>query len=173
MPIRLKPSDGPETEIYNAARIRREDRQNQLAAHRALGTDIDSLRLAPGWAPLGWEVQSVRPVLPEEATHSNLMFGGRLLKYIDELGGILCRRYSKGVCVTASLNAMSFYEPIRVGDILIMQASLNRVGRTSLDVGVKVLVERPWIEEIRHVCTVFLTYVHLGEDRRPRPLPQM
>lgn len=164
----LKPKGARETEIYEAANTRRLDRRAQLADHRRLeGTHLDNLH-----SPLGWEAESVRPVLPEEATHSNLMNGGRLLKYIDELGGIPCRRYTRGVCVTASLNAMSFYQPIRVGDILVMKAVLERVGRTSLKVGVKVLVERPWKDEIVHACTAFLTYVHLGEDRRPQPVPR-
>lgn len=166
VPVPLKPEGNQEEETYEAAKSRRRERLSQLAAHRPpKGADTDHLQ-----SPLGWEVQSVRPVLPEEATHSNLMYGGRLLKYIDEVGGILCRRYTKGVCVTASLNAMSFYHPIRVGDILILQAALDSVGRTSLRVGVKVLVERPWNDEMEHACTAYLAYVHVGEDRRPRPV---
>jgi acyl-CoA hydrolase len=55
--------------------------------------------------------------------------------------------------------------------VVVFKAGLNHVGTSSLEVGVKVLAERPWAGEVRHACTAFLTYVHLGPDLRPRPCP--
>ncbi len=167
VPTEVVPNGDQEQAIQEAAESRREVRQNRLTSRHLRGADIEDLH-----SPLGWRVESVRIVMPEEAIHSNLMFGGRLLKYIDELGAILCRRYSKGVCVTVSLDALEFYRPIRVGDILVMQAALEHIGRTSLRIGVKVLVERPWEGKVEHACTSFLTYVHIGKDRRPQPVPK-
>ena len=167
VPTEVVPNGDQEKAIQEAAESRREVRQNRLTSRHLRGADIEDLQ-----SPLGWRVESVRSVLPEETIHSDLMFGGRLLKYIDELGAILCRRYSKGVCVTASLDALEFYRPIRVGDILVMQAALQHIGRTSLRIGVKVLVERPWDGKVEHACTSFLTYVHIGKDRRPQPVPK-
>jgi acyl-CoA hydrolase len=57
-----------------------------------------------------------------------------------------------------------------VGDIIILKAGLNHVGRTSLEVGVTVLAEERLTGEVRHTCTAFLTFVHLGPDRRPAPV---
>ena len=166
VPTSINPRGAQEKAFYEAAKTRREARQNRLAHRHLKEENAEQLR-----SQLRWTLQAVRPVLPEEATHSNLMFGGRLLKHMDEVGAILCTRYSKGVCVTASLDALEFYRPIRVGDILVLQAALNYIGRTSLEVSVKILVERPWKDELQHGCTAFLTYVHLGKDRRPQLVP--
>jgi len=66
---------------------------------------------------------------------------------------------------------MDFYSPISTHEVVTFKAGLNHVGSSSLEIGVKVLAEVPWSGEIRHACTAFLTYVHLGSDIRPRPAP--
>jgi acyl-CoA hydrolase len=71
--------------------------------------------------------------------------------------------------MTACLDAMDFYTPIFTHEVVTFQAGLNFVGTSSLEVGIKVLAEKPNTGEVRHACTAFLTYVHLGEDLRPRP----
>jgi acyl-CoA hydrolase len=78
--------------------------------------------------------------------------------------------------MTACLDAMDFYSPIFTHEVVTFKAGLNHVGTSSVEVGVKVLAEVPWSGEIRHACTAFLTYVHLGPDLRPhgpdlRPRP--
>ena len=71
--------------------------------------------------------------------------------------------------MTACLDAMDFYTPIWTHEVVTFKAGLNHVGTSSLEVGVKVLAEKPWTGEVRHACTAFLTYVHLGPDLRPQP----
>ena len=90
---------------------------------------------------------------------------------LDEAGGILSMRYCKGLVMTACVDAMDFYSPIFTREVVTFKAGLNHVGSSSLEIGIKVLAEVPWSGELRHACTAFLTYVHLGADLRPRPCP--
>jgi acyl-CoA hydrolase len=99
------------------------------------------------------------------------MFVGKMLMALDEAGGILSMRYCKGLVMTACVDAMDFYSPIFTHEVVTFKAALNHVGTSSLEVGVKVLAEVPWSGEVRHACTAFVTYVHLGPDLRPRPCP--
>jgi acyl-CoA hydrolase len=92
-----------------------------------------------------------------------------MLMELDEAGGILSMRYCKGFVMTACLDAMDFYTPIYTHEVVTFKAGLNHVGTSSLEVGVKVLAEQPWSGEVRHACTAYLTYVHLGGDLRPAP----
>jgi acyl-CoA hydrolase len=110
-------------------------------------------------------------VLPEDALFGAMMFPGKMLMELDEAGGILSMRYCRGLVMTACLDAMDFYTPIWSHEVVTFKAGLNHVGTSSLEVGVKVLAERPWTGEIRHACTAYLTYVHLGPDLRPQPCP--
>jgi acyl-CoA hydrolase len=71
--------------------------------------------------------------------------------------------------MTACLDAMDFYSPIRTHEVVTFKAGLNYVGSSSLEIGVKVLAEVPVTGEVRHACTAYLTFVHLGTDLRPRP----
>jgi len=66
---------------------------------------------------------------------------------------------------------MDFYSPIVTHEVVTFRAGLNHVGSASLEIGVKVLAEVPWSGEVRHACTAFPTFVHLGPDLRPRPCP--
>ncbi|MEK7716014.1 MAG: hotdog domain-containing protein, partial [candidate division NC10 bacterium] len=88
-----------------------------------------------------------------------------------EAGGILSMRYCRGLVMTACLDAMDFYSPISTHEVVTFKAGINYVGTASLEVGVKVLAEVPWSGEVRHACTAFLTFVHLGLDLRPHPCP--
>jgi acyl-CoA hydrolase len=99
------------------------------------------------------------------------MFVGKMLMALDEAGGILSMRYCRGLVMTACVDAMDFYSPIFTHEVVTFKAGLNHVGSSSLEIGVKVLAEVPWSGEVRHACTAFVTYVHLGPDLRPRPCP--
>jgi acyl-CoA hydrolase len=80
-------------------------------------------------------------------------------------------RYGRGHGMTACLDALDLYAPISTHEVVTFKAGLNHVGTSSLEVGVKVLTEQPLTGEVRHACTAYLTYVHLGPDLRPRPCP--
>ena len=75
--------------------------------------------------------------------------------------------------MTACVDALDFYAPVHANEVVTFQAGLNHVGTSSLEIGVKVLTEVPWTGEVKHACTAYLTFVHLGSDPtaplRPQP----
>jgi acyl-CoA hydrolase len=162
---RIEPRDAAEADLVEAARRRREHRLARFADRARKLTDVD----AEGDEDLSWRFESSRSVLPEDALFANMMFPGKMLMELDEAGGILSMRYCKGFVMTACLDAMDFFTPIWSHEVVTFKAGLNHVGTSSLEIGVKVLAEKPWTGEVRHACTAYLTYVHLGPDLRPRP----
>jgi acyl-CoA hydrolase len=163
-PVRGKilPADPGEAALMVAARGRREQRLARFARRTA--------ELSPSPPDdIRWRFESVRPVLPEDGLFGNMMFAGKMLMALDEAGGILSMRYCRGLVMTACLDAMDFYSPIYTHEVVIFRAGLNHVGTSSLEIGVEVLAERPSTGEVRHACTAYLTFVHLGPDLRPCP----
>ena len=167
VPAKIEPEDEAETQLVEAARLRREARLARFAqkAARLRDTTTEPER------DVRWRFESTRSVLPEDALFGNTMFVGKMLMALDEAGGILSMRYCKGLVMTACLDALDFYSPIFTHEVVTFRAGLNHVGTSSLEIGVKVLTEVPWSGEVRHACTAFLTFVHLGPDLRPRPCP--
>jgi acyl-CoA hydrolase len=166
VPDKIVPRDDAERAIVEAARGRREQRLARFAKKAEPVRDIEEERNG-----VRWRFESARAVLPEDALFGSMMFAGKLLKDIDEAGGILSMRYCRGFVMTACVDALDFYAPIATHEVVTLKAGLNHVGTSSLEIGVKVLAEVPWTGETRHACTAYLTFVHLGPDRRPRPCP--
>ena len=167
---RITPSGSEETALWDAARVRREQRLARFAQRAGRGSAGEG----HGDEDVRWRFESVRAVLPEDALFGTTMFSGKMLMDIDEAGGILSMRYCKGFVMTACLDAMDFYSPIVTHEVVAFKAGLNHVGRSSLEVGVKVLAEKPWTGEVRHACTAFLSFVHLepaGGGFRPASCP--
>ena len=164
---RIEPRDAAEVRLVEAARERREQRLARFAQKQARLADIAT---EPG-EDVRWRFESARRVSPEDALFGDTMFVGKMLVAVDEAGGILSMRYCRGLVMTACLDAMDFYSPISTHEVVTFKAGINYVGTASLEVGVKVLAEVPWSGEVRHACTAFLTFVHLGLDLRPRPCP--
>jgi acyl-CoA hydrolase len=162
---RITPRDGAETALVEAARARREQRRARHADRARRGVDVDP----DADADVSWRFESARSVLPEDVLFGSMMFPGKMLMELDEAGGILSMRYCKGFVMTACLDAMDFYTPIWSHEVVTFKAGLNHVGSSSLEIGIKVLAEKPWTGEVRHACTAYLTYVHLGADLRPQP----
>ena len=170
VPDKIQPADAHEALLYEEARARREQRLARRGAKRERGAEPGGL--ADSDVEVRWRFESVRSVLPEDVIFGNLMFPGKMLMDIDEAGGILSMRYCKGFVMTACLDAMDFYTPIFSHEVVIFKAALNHVGRSSLEVGVKVLAETPWSGQVRHACTAYLAYVHLAlgpDGLRPAP----
>jgi len=163
--VTIEPRDAAEQALVDAARARREHRRARFAQKAARVRDIDT----SANEEFQWRFESSRSVLPEDALFGNMMFPGKMLMELDEAGGILSMRYCRGFVMTACLDAMDFYTPIYTHEVVTFKAGLNHVGTSSLEVGVKVLAEQPWSGEVRHACTAYLTYVHLGGDLRPQP----
>jgi len=112
----------------------------------------------------------VRIMMPMDANISGNVFGGAILRLIDEVASVVALKHSRSNVVTASVDRMNFYAPVYIGDFLRMYASINYVHRTSMEVGVRVEAENPFTGEVRHTGTCFLTYVALDKNRKPTPV---
>jgi acyl-CoA hydrolase len=159
---RIVPADPEEARIVEAAQARRESRRARLALRaervREVADETEGFR---------WRFEQRRFVFPEDALHGTLMFAGRLLLTVDEAAGILGIRYARAPIATASVDALEFYAPIRVGDILTYRGALTRVGTRSMEVEIQVLAEPPLTAEVRHSCTAYLTFVKLRAAGSP------
>ncbi len=99
--------------------------------------------------------------------------GGVIMKEVDIAAGVAAARHAGRVCVTAAIDELSFFEPVHVGDVVIVRARVNDAGRTSLEVGVRVEAE-PWRGgERRHTTSAYLVMVALDDQGRPAPVPQL
>ncbi len=156
------PTDPEEERLQAEARQRRERRLNRLLQRR---------RPEAEEPPPRHHLETCRVVFPEDAIVGNLMFAGRLVMDLDEVASMVAMRYARGPVVTASVDALDFVNPIRVGQIVHYRAALNHVGSSSMEVGVRVLSEDPLSGEVRHTCSTFVTLVHTDLAGRPRPLP--
>jgi uncharacterized protein (TIGR00369 family) len=108
-----------------------------------------------------------------DANIAGLVHGGVVMKLVDTAAGIAAFKHAGGLCVTVSMDEMSFLEPVHVGDTLTVEASVNDVGRTSLEVGVRVESEDVRTRRVRHTCTAYLTMVALDDEGRPAPVPPL
>jgi len=105
-------------------------------------------------------------VLPNDANPLNALLGGRLMHWIDMAAAMAAHRHSRQYVVTASIDHLDFLVPVRVGDIVILRSSVNRVYRTSMEVGVKVWVENYHTESNQHVSSAYLTFVAVDASER-------
>lgn len=127
-------------------------------------------------------------VMPSDANHIGTCFGGRIMSWIDMVAAIAAQRYV-GSVVTASVDSIEFKEPIRIGDVVTLKASVNNIWNTSMEVGVKVEVQRPIsagdfgpveesieyhqyskLSEPKQACRAYLTFVSVdikGNRRKP------
>ena len=109
-------------------------------------------------------------VLPNDANPLNALLGGRLMHWIDMAGAMAAHRHSRQYVVTASIDHLDFLVPVRVGDIVILRSSVNRVYHTSMEVGVKVWVENYHAESNQHVSSAYLTFVAVDASGRHLPV---
>jgi acyl-CoA hydrolase len=121
------------------------------------------------------ESQSERSeiIFPADANALGNLFGGRLMQYIDLVGAMAASRHARAITVTASMDHLDFVAPVRVGDLLILKASVNRAYRTSMEVGVKAMVEDVRKNRLRHVSSAYLTYVAVDKDGTGLMVPQV
>ncbi len=121
------------------------------------------------------ESQSERSeiIFPADANALGNLFGGRLMQYIDLVGAMAASRHARSITVTASMDHLDFVSPVQVGELLILKASVNRAFRTSMEVGVKALVEDVKMNQLRHVSSAYLTYVAVDAEGKPQVVPQV
>jgi acyl-CoA hydrolase len=104
-------------------------------------------------------------VLPNDANPLGALLGGRLMHWIDLAGAMAAHRHSRSYAVTASVDHIDFLVPVRVGDLVILRSSVNRVFQTSMEVGVKVFVEDFLADVTQHVASAHLTFVAVDANR--------
>jgi uncharacterized protein (TIGR00369 family) len=106
--------------------------------------------------------------------HANLLgnvHGGWIMKLVDEAGALACMRHAQRKVVTVAIDSMVFREPIRIGDLIILNAEVSYVGRTSMEVEVHVIAENPVTGERTYTNTANLVYVALDDYGRPTTVP--
>ena len=109
----------------------------------------------------------------QDANLAGNVHGGVVMKHIDSTAGIVAIRHASSNVVTASIDRLDFHSPVYIGDLLTLKASLNMVGRTSLEVGVRVEAENVLSGKVRHTASAYLTFVALGSDGRPIEVPPL
>jgi len=112
-------------------------------------------------------------VLPNDANTLNALLGGRLMHWIDLAGALAAHRHSRQSVVTAAIDHLDFLVPVRVGELVILRSSVNRVFHTSMEVGVKVWVENYRAEKSKHVSSAYLTFVAIDAAGSRVPVPQV
>ena len=112
----------------------------------------------------------VKAVLPSTTNHYDTLFGGTLVAWMDEVAFITATRYGRCPFVTVSIDRTDFKHPIGAGTIVELVGSVERVGRTSLQIRVDVFREHMEIADRLRAVTGLFTMVAIGPDRRPRPL---
>ncbi len=110
-------------------------------------------------------------VLPNDANPLGALLGGRLMHWIDLAGAMAAHRHARNYVVTAAIDHMDFLVPVHVGDLVILRSSVNRVFRSSMEVGVKVWVENYILDDCKHVGSAYLTFVAVDAGGRRVGVP--
>lgn len=110
-------------------------------------------------------------MLPSDANPFGNVHGGEVMKLIDACGGAAAMRHARSRVVTARIDELSFLAPVYVGDLVTAKASVNDVGSTSLEVGVRVEAENTLTGKSVHVASAYLVFVAIDADGRPAPVP--
>ncbi len=118
-------------------------------------------------------VITAQMMIPQDANPAGNVHGGVVVKIIDEAAGVVAARHSRTNVVTASIDRMDFHQPIFVGDLLFFKASLNFVGRTSMEIGVRVEAENLMTGEVKHAASAYLTYVAIDRKGHPTEVPPL
>lgn len=112
-------------------------------------------------------------VLPSDTNALGTIFGGKVMAWIDIAAAIAAGRHARKVVVTASIDALHFLAPVKVGHVVHIRARVNYASRTSMEVGVRVDSENPLTGELTHTATAYTTFVALDHLGRPSPVPPL
>ncbi|WP_320171369.1 acyl-CoA thioesterase [Maridesulfovibrio sp.] len=112
-------------------------------------------------------------VLPQDTNPAGNLHGGVLLKQLDLVAATCAMRHARKPVVTASIDRMNFLRPAYVGELISLYANVNMVGRTSMEIGVRVESENLLTGETRHTNSAYLTFVAIGENGRPAAVPPL
>lgn len=112
-------------------------------------------------------------MLPQDANPFGSIHGGVILKHVDEAAAMAAMRHCRTNAVTVGIDQVHFRLPTQVGELVTFKASVNHVGRTSMEVGVRVEAENLISGQVRHTASAYLTFVALDDDGRPIPAPPL
>ncbi len=118
-------------------------------------------------------LEMARLMMPEDANTQGNVYGGSILRLVDEIAGVVATRHARCNVVTASLDRMDFLSPAYLGNLLILKASVNFVGNTSMEVGVRIEAEDLRTGKRLHAGTAYLTFVALDKEGKPTPIPKV
>jgi acyl-CoA hydrolase len=110
-------------------------------------------------------------VFPNDLNAYGTLFGGRVLDLCDRVAGVVAKRHSGKVCVTLGIDSVRFLAPAKHGDILVFKASMNRVWKTSMEIGLKVFKEDFRTQERVHILSAYFTFVALDDHLKPTEVP--
>lgn len=132
----------------------------------------DGTRLPVGAKPVREsQVVMARQMMPDDANPWGDVHGGVIMKLVDEAAGSAAIRHARRRVVTAAIDYMSFLYPIHVGDLVTVAASVNDVGRTSMEVGVRVEAENMLTGERHHTSSAYIVSVALDDEGIPVDIP--
>ena len=112
-------------------------------------------------------------MLPQDANNLGNVFGGVIMALVDKTAAVAAIRHARSTCVTASIDRVDFREPIHLGDLVVLKASVNYVGRSSMEVGVRVEAEELITGMRRHTNSCYLTFVAVDDHGHPREVPAL
>jgi acyl-CoA hydrolase len=135
-----------------------------------LSTSDDAAGQLNGRPVSASQSEMVEAVLPNDANPLGFILGGRVLHLVDIAGAIAAHRHSNSHVVTASVDYVDFRNPVRVGELIILKSSVNRVFRTSMEVGVKVFSENFLTGHRLHTSSAYLTFVAVDANRQPQEI---
>lgn len=110
---------------------------------------------------------------PHHANPMGIVHGGALMKEIDNAAGTVAVKHSRQICVTASIDRIDFHNPIYIGNLVTIKASINFAGRSSMEIGVRAEAEDLLTGEVRHIASAYLTFVAIGEDGKGIEVPPL
>ena len=129
--------------------------------------------MAPGKTVSGSKTVMARTMLPSDANPYGNVHGGEIMKHIDACAGAAATRHARGRVVTAFVDGLSFVSPVYVGYLVTAKASVNHVGKTSMEVGVRVESEDLLTGKVAHVSSAYLVFVSTDDKGQPVPLPPL
>ena len=112
-------------------------------------------------------------MMPQDANPAGNVHGGVVIKNIDSVAGVVATRHARSNTVTASIDRLDFHSPVFIGNLLTLKASVNIVGRTSMEIGVRVEREHAKTGERSLCADARATFVNLGDDGKPCPVPRL
>jgi len=112
-------------------------------------------------------------MMPNDANHLGYVHGGTILSIADKVAFVCACRHAGALCVTACVDSVGFRSPIKVGQLVSFLASVNHVGNSSMEVGIKIVAEDLITREQTHTNSCYFTLVALDKKGRPQAVPQL